>query len=47
MNSARPTKKAIPTSKMDGDQPIVEIAAKQLMNDNSSGGARFEPSFGC
>jgi hypothetical protein len=33
MNSARPTKKATPTSKNEGDQPIVEATAKLLTND--------------
>jgi methylphosphotriester-DNA--protein-cysteine methyltransferase len=41
MNSARPTKKATPTSKKEGDQPIVEAAAKLLANDNSGGWMRL------
>ena len=40
MNSASPTKKATPTSKKEGDQPIVEAAAKLLANDNSGGWMR-------
>lgn len=42
MNSAKPTKKATPTSNREGDKPIVKAAAKLLVNGNSdSQGPQF------